>query len=318
MARQEDTILLTGPVGNLSFYKTKGGYFVRKKSGVSGDRIKSEPAYARTRENIAEFGRASLATKLFRSAFSPLVQCAADNRVSSRLTGRMVKVIQGDAVNARGQRNVRRGETSLLEGFQFNKNSSLTKSFSAPFTASIDRGTGEMVIDIPAFDAAEVISGPEGATHFCLPAGGAAIDFEGKKYSAAMCGTADMPVDGMQGSLQLNVTVAPGSGDPMFLVFGVEFLQVVNGRRYPLRDARCNAMAIVRVDGRAEPAVISNNDTSAIRRAFAVFAKMPLRDRKSLRFSWKRLQHLRTGSAARNQDSLDRLTRTRSIRTRAG
>src|SRR5688500_10816287 len=86
MARQEGIILLTGPVGNLSFYRMNGEYFARKKSGVSGEQIKSEPAYARTRENIAEFGRASLATKLFRSAFCVWIKSAADCRVTGRLT----------------------------------------------------------------------------------------------------------------------------------------------------------------------------------------------------------------------------------------
>lgn len=291
---------------------------MRKKSGVSGDRIKSEPAYARTRENIAEFGRASLATKLLRTAFCPLVQCAADNRVSSRLTGLMVKVIQGDAVNARGQRVVGDGEVSRLEGFQLNKHSALTKKFSAPFTASIDRGTGRMLIDIPALDAAEAISDPEGATHFCLRAGGAAIDFEGKKYSAAMGGTSALPIDGVQGPLLLNVAVTPSSSDPMFLVFGIEFLQVVNGRRYPLRDARCNAMAIVRVEGGAEHSVVRNVEPSTVRKPLAVSARMSFRDRKPRRFAWRRLPCHRTGFAAPDQDSLDRLTLTGSIRTRAG
>jgi hypothetical protein len=52
MARQEDTILLTGLVDGLSYFKTKkGGYFVRRKSGVSRERIMSEPAFAQAREH---------------------------------------------------------------------------------------------------------------------------------------------------------------------------------------------------------------------------------------------------------------------------
>lgn len=78
---------MTGPVGNLSFYKSRGKYFVRRKSGVNGDRIKSEPAFARTRENISEFRRAVLATKLLRAAFTSLLSRVADNRVSSWLDG---------------------------------------------------------------------------------------------------------------------------------------------------------------------------------------------------------------------------------------
>jgi hypothetical protein len=37
----------------------------------------------------------------------------------------MVKVIQADATNSRGQRNVIDGEAEMLEGFEFNKNGRL-------------------------------------------------------------------------------------------------------------------------------------------------------------------------------------------------
>ena len=57
MGRQDGVVQLTGGVGNLSFYKTQDGYMARKKTGVSAKRIKSDPAFARTRENIAEFTR---------------------------------------------------------------------------------------------------------------------------------------------------------------------------------------------------------------------------------------------------------------------
>lgn len=229
MARQEGHILLTGAVGNLSFYKSRGGYFVRRKSGVSGDRIKTDPAYARTRENIAGFRRAVLATKLFRTAFRSLIRCAADNRVSSRLTGAMIRVIQGDAVNARGLRNVMSGNLALLERFEFNKNSILSSTFSAPFTASIDRATGILNVDVPSFIPKNEMSFPRGATHFRLKAGGAAIDFESNGYSVNTAESADLPI-GQEavGSSRLRLTLPPASIHPVFLVFGIEFLQSVN------------------------------------------------------------------------------------------
>lgn len=252
MARQESLIQLTGPVGNLSFYKSQDGYLVRRKSGVSGDRIKSDPAYARTRENIAEFRRSILGTKLLRTAFRSLIHSAVDNRVSSRLTGAIVRVIQGDAVNPRGQRNVVDGKVALLEGFDFNRNGKLATTFSAPFTASIDRSTGTLSVDIPSFTPDHAISAPEGATHFRLKAGGAAIDFEGNTWSMTTSESADLPIgQQVQGPLQLRQTVTPSSVDPLFFVFGVEFLQSVNGKQYPLNNGAFDAMAIVKVDGYA-------------------------------------------------------------------
>ena len=163
MGRQEGIIQLTGGVGNLSFYKSQDGYLVRKKSRVSRKRIMSSPAYARTRENIAEFRRGALATKLIRRAFSSFMPTAADNRVTSRLTSAVMKVIKADAINSSGQRNVTDGEVALLQGFEFNKNAGLAKTFGAPFTASINRATATMIVDIQAFRPSDIISAPEGS-----------------------------------------------------------------------------------------------------------------------------------------------------------
>ena len=78
MARQKGPILLTGQVDNLSYYKMNGKHFVRRKSGVSRDRLMSDAVYERTRENIAIFGQASLAAKLLRGcaarAVCPILQ----------------------------------------------------------------------------------------------------------------------------------------------------------------------------------------------------------------------------------------------------
>src|SRR5690554_7680512 len=86
MARQKRIIKLTGKIGDLSFYKSKDGYLAREKGGVDGERIKKDPAFARTRENGSEFGLAATSGKTLRDAFRPLMMRAADNRITSRLT----------------------------------------------------------------------------------------------------------------------------------------------------------------------------------------------------------------------------------------
>lgn len=313
MGKQEGTILLTGRVGNISFYKTREGYFARKTSGVSGERIRSEPAYARTRENIAEFGRASLATKLFRRAFRSLVQRAVDSRVSGRLTGAMVKVIQGDSINDRGKRNVTNGDATLLEGFQLNKKSALTSAFDAPFKPSIDRATGRMTIEIPAFAPEVMVCGPPGATHFRLRAGGAAIDFEGDTFSADTSETPDLPLTGEQAPLQLSLQVAR-SANPMFLVFGIEFLQMVNGRRRLLYNGEHNAMAIVRVNGSPLPDIVHRN-VSALKRQLS--AGKSFKDRGPHPFNRKPAKQVEQAGCASDQDRMNPSERMSSIRIRA-
>jgi len=45
MARQKGIIKIEGTLDDFTFYKTKDGYLVKTKSGVSGERIASDPAF---------------------------------------------------------------------------------------------------------------------------------------------------------------------------------------------------------------------------------------------------------------------------------
>ncbi len=132
-------------MGGVSFYKSQqDGYLAREKGGVDADRIKNDPNFERTRENGAEFGRAGAGGKLLRTALRALLLKSSDSRVTSRLTREMVKVVQADATNPRGQRNVIDGEAELLIGFEFNENGKLSSTFFAPFLPTIDRATGTL------------------------------------------------------------------------------------------------------------------------------------------------------------------------------
>lgn len=142
MAQQKGIIKLDGTIGGITFYKSKDGYLAREKGGVSADKIANAPAFQRTRENGAEFGRAGKAGKVLRTSLRALLQNASDSRMVSRLTTEMLKVVQADAVNPRGERNVIDGEAELLQGFEFNISGKLGTTLYAPFTAAIDRVLG--------------------------------------------------------------------------------------------------------------------------------------------------------------------------------
>ncbi len=120
MAKQKGIIKLDGTIGGITFYKSQDGYLAREKGGVSAEKIATDPAFQRTRENGEEFGRAGKAGKLLRNAIRAMLQNASDSRMVSRLTQKMVEVVQADATNPRGQRNVIDGEAELLQGFEFN------------------------------------------------------------------------------------------------------------------------------------------------------------------------------------------------------
>ncbi|WP_291099517.1 MULTISPECIES: hypothetical protein [unclassified Flavobacterium] len=250
MARQKGIIKLKGTIGDITFYKTKDGHLAREKGGVDASRIKSDPAFQRTRENGSEFGRAGKAGKILRTSLRSLLLNSADGRMVSRLTQAMVKVIQADMVSLRGLRNVIDGEAELLSGFEFNIQGKLGTSLFAPFVGAIDRVTGEITVDLDVFIPANMIVAPSGTTHYKIISAGAEIDFEAETFVEAHSETAILPWDGLP-TVAISHTnmVTPASTKPLFLALGVEFYQEVNGQMYALKNGAYNPLALVQVSG---------------------------------------------------------------------
>ena len=250
MAQQKGILPLKGTIGNINFYKTKDGYLAREKTSVNKERIANDPAFARTRENGAEFGRAGKAGKVLRTALRSLLLNTADSRMLSRLTREMMKVIQADATNERGLRNVIDGEAELLEGFEFNANSKLSTSLFAPFTSSINRVSGELSVSIPSFIPVNMVAAPSGATHYKLVSAGVEIDFENNTYVVAMSDSGSLLIHSTPTAvLNISHQVTANSTKPLFLVLGIEFYQEVNGSQYSLKNGAFNALALVKVSG---------------------------------------------------------------------
>ena len=250
MAKQKGIIKLDGTIGGITFYKSQDGYLAREKGGVSGDRIANDPNFQRTRENGEEFRRAGKAGKLLRNSIRAMLQNASDSRMVSHLTQKMVEVIQEDATNPRGQRNVIDGEAELLEGFEFNISGKLGTTLYAPYTSTIDRVAGTLAVSIPAFVPLNMIAAPGGSTHFKIVSAGTEVDFENETYVVATSETAVLPWDTTATAvINLSNAVTANSTHPLFLTLGIEFYQEVNGQMYPLKNGAYNALALVKVDG---------------------------------------------------------------------
>lgn len=249
MARQKGIIALEGTIGNITFLKTKDGFMAKQKSEISAQKIATDPAFQRTRENNAEFGRAAKAGKLFRTAFRALIQKAKDHIYVGRITQKFKEVINMDLTNPRGLRNVIDGEAELLYGFEFNSNAKLSATLFAPYVASINRVTGELKIDLAAFIPAEMIAVPAGATHFKIASAGASIDFENNLYNVATQETGYLPIDqNATAPISLENMVTPNSTHPLMLIVGVQFFQEVNGNYYSLKNGVFNCLSVVKVD----------------------------------------------------------------------
>lgn len=250
MARQTGIIKLKGTIGDITFYKTQDGHLAREKGGIDASRIASDPAFQRTRENGAEFGRAGKAGKTLRTALRALLINSADRRMVGRLTQQMVKVIQADLVNDRGLRNIIDGEAELLANFEFNIRGKLGTTLYAPFVGAIDRISGEITLDIASFNPLTMIAAPSGTTHFKIISAGAAIDFEAETFVVDSNETAILPWDATAtAAISHTNAVTAASTKPLFLALGIEFYQQVNGSMYPLKNGAYNPLALVQVSG---------------------------------------------------------------------
>ncbi len=249
MAKQKGIIPIEGTLGNITFFKSKDGYMIREKGGVSAQRIASDPAFARTRENMAEFGKAGKAVKVLRSVLSSIIQGSTDARMWSRLTKKMMEVLKMDLTSVRGQRGVIDGETALLEGFEFNVNGPLGSTLLAPFSFSFNRVTGAALFEAAAFVPAVMLAPPGGATHFRIRTAAALVNFESGTGEISEGNTGYLPINNAPGApLSLSMQLVAASTHPAFCVINIEFVQDVNGVKYALQNGASNACTIVKVD----------------------------------------------------------------------
>jgi hypothetical protein len=249
MARQKGIIKLKGTIGDITFYKSKDGYMARERGGIDGQRIASDPKFQRTRENGAEFGRAGKSGKVLRTALQLLLRYSPDSRMVSRLTKRMITVLQTDTVSARGSRTVDLGDAGLLEGFEFNIQGALSTSFFAAFESELNRVTGALTISIAPFVPNVMIKAPQGATHFKLVSAGVSANFEGAVTNTMTSSSVILPWDETPTVLiEHTNTVTADTTDSLFLVLGLEFYQEINGDMYPLKNGAYNALSIVKAE----------------------------------------------------------------------
>lgn len=248
MAKQKSIIKLQGSIGELTFVKGKGGYYARERSGIDGKRIASDPAFARTRENNAEFGRAGRAGKTLRTALRLQLSHLPKDNVVARVTQSLMRVLKTDPVNVRGARSVAQGDIFLLQGFEFNRNAPLSATFFAPYDVLIDRTNGLLDVSVTAFTPKELLVAPQGATHYKLLSAAVALDFPNDQYEVAAQESGVLPWDQAEAApLTLSHTLTPDNPYPMLLLLGVVFFQELNGQFYALRNGANNAMAVVGV-----------------------------------------------------------------------
>lgn len=248
MAKLKSLIKIEGTLDDLTFYKGKEGYLVKGKSGVSANRIKNDPAFARTRENGTEFANSATSGKELRRAIIDLLSDAKDDRVTSRLTQVMSRVKNADTTSARGARNVAVGITTpagkaALKGFNFNSNAILSAVLLAGYTLNTTTGEVEIVDFVPA----QKLSKPEGATHVSIEAGFLNLDFGTGDNDLVVSPIVNLPIDTTVSTVTLTPASVPVGTGNAFYFLKVSFFQEVNSIQYALNNGAYNALQLLEV-----------------------------------------------------------------------
>ncbi len=248
MARQKGIIKLEGTIGDISFYKSKDGFLARGKGGIDGNRIANDPAFARTRENGAEFANAASAGKLLRDTVRVLGMNASDSRVTGRLTQLMTRIKNLDEVDIRGERSVAEGITlpagkSLLKGFNFNNQAVLGSVLYKPF--QVDVATGK--ISIWSIVTQDEIAFPQGATHVIFKSGYASIDFVTGASELKVSEALRLAINPESQVVSIVPESVPSITGTRFILLCIEFVQEVNGADYSLKNGAYNVLSVVEV-----------------------------------------------------------------------
>ncbi|WP_289045412.1 hypothetical protein [uncultured Olleya sp.] len=265
MAKQKGFIKLKGSLGGLTFYNNNGKDLIRTTGGVDKNRIKNDPAFKRTRENMSEFGASARIGKSLRMGFSNIIKSMSDTSIVGRITG-LMKKINSVGSGLRGQRAFEMlPNKALLEGFEFNKTSPLDAIFYAPNTApTLDANRSVASWVVPDFNVSNYMNAPEGATHFKFvmvstvlsdysfntPLGKYEATDELENEINGIAYSNEIPISGMVGadtslSVDLGFPAALPATVAVINAVGVIFYQQINSLLYEL--ASYNAMKIASI-----------------------------------------------------------------------
>lgn len=222
--------------------------YLKKKGGLTKERIKTDPKLNRIRENNKEFGMVAAASKAIRDPFKELRQSVRVQYLTARLTHYLTKIKDLDTTSERGYRSVHVGLESeagknVLLGFNFNAKKRLHAVLQRDF--ELDTETGSIIIPslMPYLD----LLGGIGANTVELKSYWAKIDFETGQSNLSKSNAVKLSVKSKPVDLLLTHDHAPqGKGVHVF-VLSIVFYQTINNVDYMLQDGSHNVADIVAV-----------------------------------------------------------------------
>ncbi len=248
MAKLTGLFQFEGTLDGYSVVKTKDGSYLRRKGGISKERMETDPKLIRLRENMKEFGMSAKASKLIRTAFRCLKCGVRYGSLIGRLATVLARVKKMDVTSIRGERKVAVGLGSeegraLLKGMRFNGSIAIESVMSKPYNIDVDTGD----ITINSLVAGTDLRSSAGASGISFKGYWGKLDFFRNVYVIAESSETKLTMDSESSDVKLTFAHPPvGDGTHIF-VLAITCFQTVNGVDYVLQDESCNLAEIVGV-----------------------------------------------------------------------
>jgi hypothetical protein len=168
MPKQNSIFKTKGTIDDVTFYKSREGeYLMKKKSGITKERIATDPRFESVRQLNKEFRCAAIAAGFIKGASSNFKEMC-DTRAFSRIL-KVCREIISQSDLERGTREFDPvTNKQFLRNLNFNRTVSFDAVFPATFQAEVNAGRNGVTITVPVFNPAQAIHAPINATHFKL------------------------------------------------------------------------------------------------------------------------------------------------------
>jgi hypothetical protein len=240
---------LNGLLAGMIITMTKDGQLkLRRKSGADRKKVKTAPAFKKTREIAKEFGVAGKLVKLLRRSFMSWIPKIDDPKLTGRMIKAVLPAIRADTTSKKGERNLLQGYPEMLEGFQFNPKTGVKPLEAVIVTANKDNNTATVTVaPFYADFAFDFLFTPK-SLHCRI---------------ISICGMIDMDSLHVETDMQISelirVTYRRTHGTTMtnkiktgktylnFLAVGVEYCYVTNGEESAAANGSNDPLTIVKV-----------------------------------------------------------------------
>jgi hypothetical protein len=143
----------------------KGDHYQVRKIGISGDRVKKDPAFAVTRLWANDFGKAGKMSKIIRDAFLSQIDLT---HTHNPLVKQLIEVLDTDKTNSFGDRCFGAASFSPLAGFNFNPAQPFQQIVNHAFIVEHNASKNQIQVTIPALVPDDSITAPEGFSFFSV------------------------------------------------------------------------------------------------------------------------------------------------------